>query len=135
MKALNLLAVLVLAPCATHAWSANTAVQTAEKAVHADKEALDAAELAANLPETFPPPKHDHEAKSGNKPATPSATPAPQLTPEERLKHRIEHVEKEIAKVAKLLAETNLPAAVSSAGQTLSTDLNKLKADLASETK
>ena len=134
MKSVRILAVMALVILTSQAWAgggahANSAVKADEKAVHADKEALDAAETAAGLPETFPP--HKAGAK-GHHSSTPSASASTE-TPAQRISHHIKHVEKELAKVAKLTGQANLPSAVSSAAQTLTSALNKLKADLTAE--
>ena len=135
MKSVQAIVAMALVLCSAGAWAGNAepsgvkaTLKADEKVVHADKEALDAAEVTAGLPETFPPHAHHEPKPASQKPAEPHR---PQ-TPGERISHGIEHVDKELAKVAKLLEQTNLPAAVTSAAQTLTTDLNKLKTDLTS---
>ena len=95
-------------------------IVTDEKAVKADRQALDAAEQAAGLTPTFPP---------AEKPKGKSKPPAP-ATPAQRIAHMLDTCEKELAKVAKLQTQPGLPAAVATVAQTLTTDLNTLKADL-----
>jgi hypothetical protein len=107
--------------------SARGPLKADEEAVRSAKEALDAAETAAGMTPTFPE-THRARTPGAQKPTT-TATPH---TPGERIEHWLEHVQKEIAKVNTLLGQANLPSAVSSAANTLLTDLNKLQTDLQS---
>lgn len=105
-------------------------IKADKNAVHADKQALDAAEQAAGLPQTFPPSNHGQKQGNQQPKQHQSATTSTPTTPAQHLSHMIQHVEKEIAKVQNLLGQANLPAAVTSAAQTLNNDLNTLKTDL-----
>jgi hypothetical protein len=111
---------------ATHTGGLKATIKADEAAVHSAKEALDAAETAAGLTPTFPthPP---HAKPTGTHPSTTTGTAT---SPGQRIQHALAHVAKEIERVNKLVGQANLPSAVSSAAQTLLTDLNKLQTDL-----
>ena len=133
MKSARILGVVACIVLTAQAWAASgehgamrAAIKADEAAVKSAKEALDAAETAAGLPQTFP--HADGEKKPGTAAAAPH-TQTPQ-TPGEHIAKALEHVNKELERVAKLEGQANLPSAVSSAAQTLSTALNKLKTDL-----
>jgi hypothetical protein len=98
------------------------------KTVKSDRETLDAAEAAANLPLTFA--EHQGGGHSGQHAGQTQQPPPQPPSPATHISNEIKHVEHEIQKVQTLLTQSNLPSAVTSAAQKLQTDLNTLLNDL-----